>query len=192
MKSQKLVLILLFSILIFNSCSKNDDTINAEILPQYPMKSLIESGYMDLQYTMVDWDFTKEVGYRFKSFKNGKITSLGIRIPNNGEYRVTLFNADTEEILITKYITSTSELLSFEEINPIHIESGVAYFISVNTNDFYTFNESGNDIFPVEMGDILISNTSSSTGTNPNQIMPTQNSTSMYLGMVDIKFQANN
>ncbi|MBP0902440.1 DUF4082 domain-containing protein [Mariniflexile gromovii] len=192
MKAQKLIKALLLLAIVLSSCSKKDDDIITEIPSQYPMKSLIESGYIGLQNTMVDWEFIKEVGYRFKTFKSGSITSLGIRIPNNGEYRVTLFNADTEEVLVTKYITSTSGLLSYEEIDPINIQSGVAYFVSVNTNNFYTFNDSGNTIFPVEIGDVLITNSGSSTGNNINQLMPSLGSNTYFIGMVDVKFKASN
>lgn len=192
MKSQKIILRLLIVALLINSCSKNDDEIIVESPPQYPMKSLIESGHMELESTTVQWAFNYEIGYRFKSFKNGKIEALGIRVPENDEYRVTLWNAETEEILVTIYIVSTSGLLSFEDIEPINIESGVAYFISVNTNSYYSFKDSENEIFPVETGDILITDYGRKTGLNPDQMMPDIFLNWVYIGMVDIKFVPNN
>ena len=192
MKTQKIILGLLIIGLCFVSCSKNDDD-NAPIVestPQYPIKSLIENGNMQLKYEKVDWVNTFELGYKFKSFKDGKITALGIRVPNNDVYRVTLWNVDTEEILITKNITSSSGLLSFEDINPVNVSSGVSYFVSINTNDYYRFDDFGNDIFPVEIGDLLITGYGSNFGIS--QTLPTTFTKAVYLGMVDIKFTANN
>ncbi|GAA3580907.1 hypothetical protein [Snuella lapsa] len=192
MKVQKAILKLIIISALFISCSKDDDSDLIEQAPQYPMKTLIETGHMELKSTMQQWVSHFEVGYKFKTFKNGKITALGIRVPHNDSYRVTLCNAETEEILVTKNIVSSSGLLSFETIDPINIASGVAYFVSVNTNDYYTFNDSGNAMFPVESGDVLITDYGVRSGTNPDQIMPVQYSKVSYVGMVDIKFIPNN
>ena len=79
MKSQKIILRLLIS-----SCSKNDDEIIVENPPQYPIKSLIESGHMELESTTVQWAFNYEIGYRFKSFKNEKIAAMALEITKKG------------------------------------------------------------------------------------------------------------
>lgn len=192
MKVQKLIWGILLLTTVYSSCSKNDDIEIETVLPQYPMKTLIESGHMQLKQTMPNWVNHFEVGYRFKTFKEGKITALGIRVPENDDLRVTLWNADTEEIIKTQIIISTSGLLSFEDIEPLDIKSGVPYFISVNTNSYYIFNGGGNAIFPVESGDLLITDYGVRPGTNPDQIMPTQYSKTSYIGMVDIKFVPNN
>jgi len=96
MKTQRTFLALLFTVLFLSSCSNDDN--NGGGPPQYPMKSLIESGHMSVNSQNVNSASTFEIGYHFKSFKNGKITALGIRVPNNDTYRVTLWNNDTEEI----------------------------------------------------------------------------------------------
>tara|TARA_R110002050_G_scaffold300540_1_gene470404 strand:+ start:12695 stop:13273 length:579 start_codon:yes stop_codon:yes gene_type:complete len=192
MKIIKLIFVIIVIASTLSSCSKNDDSITIETAPQYPMKSLIESGYMELDLEK-HTDLQIEMGYKFKSFKNGKITALGVRIPNNGLYRVTLWNAETEDILITKNITSTSGLLSFEDIQPIEISSGVSYFISVNTLDHYIFSSSENaesNIFPIESGNILIEGYSTYLG--ENQILPSELIKTHYKGMVDFKFIAYN
>ncbi|OEK08491.1 hypothetical protein A8C32_03300 [Flavivirga aquatica] len=194
MKMQKLILGLIFLGILFISCSKNDDEISIieeeELAPQYPMKSVIESGHMQVNYQKVDGASTFEIGYKFKSFKNGKITALGIRVPNNDVYRVTLWNVETETILTTANITSSSGLLSFKDIEPININSGITYFVSVNTNDYYQFTNSGNDLFPVESEDIIILAYGSNFGTS--QTLPVMFSKVSYLGVVDVKFIPSN
>ncbi|MDD7885795.1 DUF4082 domain-containing protein [Flavivirga sp. 57AJ16] len=191
MKAQKLIWGIILMGILFNSCSKNDDDMEIiEAAPQYPMKSLIESGHMQVNYQKVDGPNTFEIGYKFKSFKDGKITALGIRVPNNDIYRVTLWNVETETVLATAMVTSSSGLLSFEDIEPITVDSGTAYFVSVNTNDYYQFTNGVSDLFPVEMGDLLISGYGSNFGTS--QTLPATFSKISYLGMVDIKFVANN
>ncbi len=193
MKAQKLIWGLIFIGILFNSCSKDDEIEVIEVeeaTPQYPMKSLIESGHMQVNYQKVNSPSTFEMGYKFKTFKNGKITALGLRIPNNETYRVTLWNVETETVLATAMVNSSSGLISFEDIEPITIASGTTYFVSVNTNDYYQFTNAGNDLFPTEMGDVLISGYGSNFGTS--QTLPTTFSETSYLGMVDIKFVANN
>ncbi|MEC3908072.1 DUF4082 domain-containing protein [Tamlana sp. 2201CG12-4] len=188
MKIQKLIFALI--ILSVLSCSKDDDTVIVEAAPEYPMKSLMEAGVMELKSTKVNGINTHEIGYRFKAFKNGKITALGIRVPENDTYRVTLWNADTQEILKTAYIDSTSGLLSFEDIEPINISSGTEYYVAVNTNDYYVFNDNGNPMFPVESHNILIVGYSAQFGAN--QALPVNVIKTAYLGMVDVKFVPNN
>ncbi|TGV03979.1 DUF4082 domain-containing protein [Flavivirga rizhaonensis] len=191
MKAQKLIWGLIIIGIFFNSCSKDDDEIEVvEATSQYPMKSLIESGHMQVNYQKVNSPSTFEMGYKFKTFKSGKITALGIRVPNNETYRATLWNVETEAILATVMVVSSSGLLSFEDIEPITIDSGTTYFVSVNTNDYYQFTNAGNNLFPIEMGDVLISGYGSNYGTS--QTLPTTFSETSYLGMVDIKFVANN
>ncbi len=189
MKSQKVYLVLILIGLFFNSCSKNDDEITVvEASPQYPMKSLIESGHMQVTYQKIDGPVTFELGYKFKSFKDGEIVALGIRVPNNDVYRVTLWNVDTEEILVTKNIVSSSGLLSFEDINSVNIYSGINYFVAINTNDYYQFSSPNTGLFPVESNDILITGYGSNFGTS--QTLPTTFSEQSYLGVVDMKFIA--
>ncbi|NMH88298.1 DUF4082 domain-containing protein [Flavivirga algicola] len=191
MKAKKIALGLLILGLNFVSCSKNDDSVEIiESTPEYPMKTLIENGIMELNNTKVNSPNTFELGYKFKPFKNGKITALGVRVPENDTYRITLWNVDTEEILKTINVTSSSGLLSFEDIDPINIESGTSYFVSVNTNDYYSFNDGGNVIFPAEIDNILITGYGSYFG--QNQTLPVNFGNTAYLGMVDIKFIPNN
>lgn len=191
MKSIKIILASLSVLVFFSSCSKtDDDVVIVEATPQYPMKTLIEEGAMALNGTKVNWVNTYELGYEFKAFKNGKVTALGVRLPDNGEFRVTLWNSNTEEVLATQNVMSTSGLISFEDITPVQISSGTRYFVSVNTNSYYSFTNSGNVIFPAESEDIIIMSYGGNFGTA--QVLPPSNSTTAYLGMVDIKFVPNN
>ncbi|SDX99383.1 protein of unknown function [Lutibacter oricola] len=195
MKTLKSILVLAVLISTIISCSKNDeeDELILTVDPQYPLKELIFNGEVEQVYTYINKPFKLEVGYKFKTFKNGEITALGVRLPDNESYRVTLWNADTEEILATQQVLSSAGILSFENIEAVQITSGTNYFVSVNTSDYYSFKnaESGEiDIFPIESGDVLITAYGNYVGVN--QILPTTYSESSYLGMVDIKFIPNN
>ncbi|MFD2725995.1 DUF4082 domain-containing protein [Hyunsoonleella rubra] len=191
MKPFKLFFIALVALTLFSSCSKNDDdTQPVEAEPQFPMKTLLEIGPMELTDTVTDLDSFIELGYEFKAFKNGKITALGVRIPNNGEFRVTLWNSVTEEILATQMVTSTSGLLSFEDIAPIHINSGTRYLVSVNTNSYYFFYDSGEIVFPAEADDFIITTCAYTYGADQN--FPSVTVSDQYAGMVDIKFVPEN
>lgn len=176
------LLLLFFSL----SCSKKTIT---EQPSQFPMKLLIENGILDLQST-VNSPNTFEVGYKFKTFKNGKITSLSIRVPANGTYRVSLWNFETQDLLVTQQIQSSNGLISTESISPITITSSVDYFVSVNTSNYYIFNKGGAAIFPSDIEDVLIKGYGTYLGTS--QTLPTTFSTTAYLGMVDIEFVPDN
>lgn len=180
---------LLICTIIFSNCGSDDDKNTIELPPQYPMKTLIENGVLDLN-SSDNSPNTFEMGYKFKSFKNGKITGLSVRLPGSESYRVSLWNVETETLLITKEIQATNGLISLESISPISITSGVDYFVAVNTNDFYRFGKGGATIFPAETEDILVTGYGSSLGTS--QVIPTNFSTTAYLGMVDIEFVPNN
>ncbi len=191
MKNLKCILLFSLLSLCFFNCS-NDDNGNSVTTgdPHYPMKSFLESGAVQINQTQVNSTVTFELGYRFKSFKNGQITALGIRVPDNESYRVTLWNMDTEEILAIANIQATAELLSFEDIAPVSVESGVDYFVSLSTSDYYRFGDNGNTIFPTEQDDIIILGYGTYIGNT--QMIPTQFSTTAYLGVVDIEFVPNN
>lgn len=189
----------IFAIVIFTitliSCSKNksDDDELTIVEPQYPLKDLIYNGNLEEGYSYTDEPFYLEIGYQFKSFKNGQIIALGLRLPDNQEYRVTLWNAETEEVLATTQINSSAGIFIFEDIEPINIISGVDYFVSVNTNDYYIVkNSEGGEqsVFPMESGDILLTGYGSNFGTA--QVFPETISQESCLGMVDLKFIENN
>lgn len=182
--------ILVLAVLVVFSCSKNDDAAIISIAPEYPMKYLMESDVVTLHSTKFNSVNNSELGYRFKTFKNGKITALGVRVPDNDTYRVTLWNADSEEILTTAYVTSISGLLSFEDVEPVHINSGTEYFVGLNTNDYYRFSDNGNAMFPAESNNVLILGYSSQFGSG--QALPPNTSKTVYLGVVDVKFTPNN
>ncbi|AUC16852.1 hypothetical protein BTO06_17625 [Tenacibaculum sp. SZ-18] len=187
MKNLHLVFIflLLFTIL---GCSGDKETITIQP-SQFPMKTLIENGILDYQ-SGVNSPNTFEVGYQFKTFKNGDIVSVSIRVPANGAYRVSLWNFETQQLLHTEQVQSSNGLISTKEISPIPIESSVDYFVSLNTSNYYIFNKAGDPIFPSDIGDVLVKGYGTYLGTN--QDLPTSFSTTSYLGMVDIEFVPDN
>ena len=177
--------LLLFTIF---GCGSDKETITIQP-SQFPMKTLIENGILD-QQSSVNSPNTFEVGYQFKTFKNGKIVSVSIRVPANGAYRVSLWNFETQQLLNTQQVQSSNGLISTQEISPVQIESSVDYFVSVNTSDYYVFNKGGDPIFPSDIGDVLVKGYGTYLGTNQN--LPTSFSTTSYLGMVDIEFVPDN
>lgn len=186
MKPKFIYYYFLFFLISF-SCS-SDKEIISEQDSQFPMKALIESGVLDLQ-SNVNSPNTFEIGYKFKTFKSGNIKAVNIRIPANGNYRVSLWNFDTQDLLLTQQVQSSNGLISSENISPLPLEASVNYFISVNTSDYYVLNKGGNAIFPSDIGDVLVKGYGSYLGTS--QVLPTTFSTTVYLGIVDFEFVPN-
>lgn len=73
-----------------------------------------------------------EIGYRFYASRNGRIIRLGTRLPEPGTYSVSLWDADSRELLVKQMVTQTEgAVLKLETIEPLAIRSNKKYIVSV-------------------------------------------------------------
>ncbi len=78
-------------------------------------------------------------GTLFRPKVNGKVLALLLRMPINGTYEVTLWDASTKNQLSSAIIETTNKN-SAEKVdlpNPISLEKDKQYVITVNANDWY-------------------------------------------------------
>lgn len=155
--------IALFTIVI--SCKKNNITVQAKA--ETPMQTIINSNFLDSPIIYENGPY--ELGYRFKSTKNGFITKIGCYVPQNLPYRVSLWDSATQELLVSTTLSVTdSTKFTYKDIAPVNIEAGKKYVISINNFvngsivkrfAFYRkapyFNQ---PIFPINIGIITVVN----------------------------------
>jgi hypothetical protein len=138
-----------------------------------------------------------EYGLKFQVTQAGKVTKLISRMPNAGNYRITLWDASvTPKVALgTATITQAAGALTAQAITAVNLVTGKDYFVSVWSNTpWYQIMPVGGGSFsyPVTVGSITIMGyqwISSATGTP--QVFPTNVDNSYVAGLADFEFQPN-
>ena len=74
-----------------------------------------------------------EFGNKFYASRNGKITKLGCKMPVPGNYRVSLWNFTTTDLITaTTIITTDSTQFQYNDISAVEITANTRYVISFN------------------------------------------------------------
>jgi len=111
------------------SCTKED---KPKTKTENPAKATIDAkSVVDTSYIFGLSSF--EFGNKFYSSRNGNITKLGCKMPQTGNYRISLWNFSTQDLIAatTVAITDTSKF-TYNSVSPIAITSNVRYVISLN------------------------------------------------------------
>lgn len=75
-----------------------------------------------------------ELGLRFSLDKPGKITELGSRMPDPGEYRVSIWDVETKSLLRQKKVEQTApDQLEMAAIVPLEVTPEKFYVISISS-----------------------------------------------------------
>ncbi|MDP2672105.1 MAG: DUF4082 domain-containing protein [Candidatus Daviesbacteria bacterium] len=126
------------------------------------------------------WHWT--MGYRFKSYVNGKITALWDFSYEGTTKTLTLWS-DTNAVLNSVTVTGgNGSWVQGSLATPTSITAGTYYKVTthINTKGYYMW-----PLYtPVTLGDIVIASTTWGSGDNP----PTSVSTSYMYGLSDITF----
>ncbi len=157
-KRKALVFIALFGFLfLLNSCSKDDSPEVTGVLKSYFDAELNDS----IVGREISFDF--EHGFKFVPLRDGKITQLGVRIYEPGIYTVTVYKASesfwdaTRTVCAKKDVEQTTyNCWGYEIIEPLDIEKGETYFITVTIPVRVKFNRSCELTFPIKSKDIQI------------------------------------
>lgn len=131
-----------------------------------------------------------EYGFAFTPLKNGKVTQFGIKLPDTGDFTVTLWDLSgpTPSILHSKSVNSLADNQdAVSDIPEVALNKGQKYGITVLSNSFYRITRPGNAQFnfPRVIGNIRIesfqesvNNTNSATfpaTTNDTRVAPCVN-----------------
>ncbi|MEZ5025618.1 MAG: DUF4082 domain-containing protein [Chitinophagales bacterium] len=140
------------------SCTK--DGTNTTI--ENPAKATISNNFVvDSFLTIVSgsWEF----GNKFYSSKNGKITKLGCKMAEVGNYRVSLWDFSTENLITSTTIAvSDTSQFKYNVISPVDVTTNTRYVISINNTSggvakrYYAYLKKFNatSIYPFTTGSI--------------------------------------
>ncbi len=186
------VLMLAISAVAFTSCKKkNEDTPK----PVVKEVSLIENAFPESNFIITkEGSGSYEYGVKFSMSRAGKISKLGSNMPDVGNYRVTLWDADSKVILTQANINQTIRAkLFFTDIIPFTITVGKDYYItvqSINKGWFEVRKAGGGNItYPMVSGSMTIKQygyKASADGTPA--AFPTSFPTDYYAGFTDLEF----
>jgi len=208
---------IIFGLFIFSlflaSCSKETNHPGPVVPPrdnETPLATTIQADPSSFTLAVHDPQ-AKELGYLFIPAKNGVIYSFGIRMPQTAQdFRVTLWDTLTKQIIKQKTITNTSTTgFSYVDLGSsneeIDVTANKAYIISVNTapllaatgnRQWYLLSKSGGaDFLPITKGHIKILSGRYSDAEPPGTIYPDKDNFSVFglhllFGLVDIGYYA--
>ncbi|WP_346236208.1 hypothetical protein ABDK00_016625 [Niabella insulamsoli] len=132
-----------------------------------------------------------EFGFQFKPVVDGMIKALRVKIPDNAtDVRITIWDADSKEIIRTETIASVSKDAFVEQaITPVEMDQNHSYMITLNADDWYIRKRMDETPahYPITCGNIMIEKHASTGGTR--QTFPTLSSILYYAGDLDFVFQ---
>jgi hypothetical protein len=170
------------------SCKEEENPI----VNTNPLENGMEAILSRAAYSAFDEDGDGyELGFSFSSSKAGKISKLGLKLPQNGTYEVSLWDFDTKAKLDSVNVTnSDSSRFNYASISPRSIVAGKKYVVSVFTagNDYFCASAPG--LFPFTSGSITVfdqrEDSVDETGF-PDATIRTNN----YCGIAGFVFQAD-
>jgi hypothetical protein len=143
----------LFGILLLSSCSKD---------PVTPTPPAAENGIIDKAFPSASYDVTTvtgastyyEMGFKFSVNKAGKVTKMGVKTPETGTYRVTLWDADSRSVLATVSCNHSNSLtFTIVSIGATALVPNKNYYITfrtLNQNRYSITPKSGTIPFPLQ------------------------------------------
>jgi hypothetical protein len=196
---KKLFLAAVLFTAIFTSCKKDDSTVASPvIIPKALETSVIANTFFINQATTITASGagSYEYGFKFAVTQNGKITKLGSKMPQAGNYRVTLWDASVtpKVILGSATITQAAGVSTLLAITPLSLTTGKDYFVSIWSNSqWYNLvpTAGGNFPYPITTGSIIIKGYQWIGSPSTPQTFPTTVDNSYVAGLADFEFQAD-
>lgn len=153
---------LLVCLAAFSGC-KDDNNDREVVKPsENPITTFIAgvTGFEILRGTMGPWEF----GVVFSASVPGKITQLGSQMPDPGNYRVLIWEWDTQKLTRQKTVEQTTPgTLALANVEPLAIEPNKKYVISINSSEsgvnkafYYAYKIGAAEYMPFTIGNILI------------------------------------
>lgn len=169
--------LLMAGILNLTSCQKNGETARPA---ESPITSFITSETTITTSTRTSGPW--ELGIVLSASTAGKITQVGSRMPDPGNYRIIIWDNDTKQILRQKTISQTApNTLTMGDIESLAVAANKKLLISINSQADgvskkygYAYKAGGAEFLPFTKGSILVYNAcyrQTSTATFPDQTM---------------------
>ncbi|MFC3559340.1 DUF4082 domain-containing protein [Pedobacter jamesrossensis] len=124
-----------------------------------------------------------ELGIAIKPHKDGRIKGIRIKNPTKGYMRLSIWDADTRELIQTMNVNISDTINYNLFVCQIPITANKTYTISINVFKYYYYNLPFNPL-PLHSSDVsLLYSVYEET---PYQRFPSQNVASVYHGVIDI------
>lgn len=179
---------LLLGILFTQCTNENSNPLET------PFFSLLESSGIKID-TVTQAANTWEYGFKFTSLVNGKLSKLGILVPDTGSYKVRLYNLSSNILLLEQNIASKKvNTESFVNVSPIEITAGTNFGVSLVADVFFNVRNANGDVFnfPITKGNIkIISFNEDPCGANGCPSFPLTSVTNLIAPCVNIGFTAD-
>ncbi|MCB9034495.1 MAG: DUF4082 domain-containing protein [Chitinophagales bacterium] len=203
MKKIKLTGLSVFvAITLLTSCKKEEITIKT--ITETPISTITnEKQMVDTFYATNFTNF--EMGFEFYASIDGKITKLGCKMPETGNYIVSLWDVETKSVLAqTQVAVSNTNIFTYKElISSVEIMARKRYIVSVNNTSggvnkkyYVYYNTNGVDIglsiYSFTKSKITLLNYRDQQSTIPIFIESFNPNVQHYLvGVADFEFQYN-
>lgn len=159
-----------------------------------PIFSLLQSPGIKID-TVTQAASTWEYGFKFTSLVNGKLSKLGILVPDTGTYKVRLYNLSSNTLLLEQHIASKKVNTEFfVSISPIEIAAGTNFGVSLVADVFFNVRNANGDVFnfPITKGNIkILSFNEEPCGINGCPFFPSTSVTTLIAPCVNIGFTAD-
>ena len=175
----------------FSSCSKDEDSTP----PPAEAAPVTRQFFVNTPVTIAaTGSGNYEYGMKFTVTRNGRVTKLASRMPQAGDYRITLWDASAspKTVLASATITQAAGALTFQSITPVNLVTGKDYLVSVwHSGQWYEIRPLGASTFtyPMTVGSITLTGYQWVGSVATPQSFPTNVETSYVAGMADLEFQ---
>jgi len=147
-------LIILAGVLSLGMISCNDDAVREFGDAQRPMTQFID----DLVLTNVVSDLEYSTGCMYEIHKEGRITQLCLKVPDDDTYSVVLWDLTDTTAIDGITVAVDSGVLTCQAITDVPVLAGSRIAVSITSNDFYIYEHQVNGIviYPATYGDVTI------------------------------------
>lgn len=184
-----LLLLLIVMIILVGCAKKTTSTPKPEITP---IKNAESQSVYYYRYLNNGYSTSYEHGITFSSNAKGKITKVGGKVPKAGNYRITVWDDSSKNIITTTNVDLDSISYKYVSITPIEVRANKRYVLSINVlkEAFEIRDNTGIDFLPFYVDGITIhyySDAKTSTQSFPNR----QSYLFKIAGLVDFVFVAD-
>jgi len=144
----------LSGMMLFGLLSCNDEPVGPQFGDaQNPIQQLISSITYNQAYPD-DGDYI--FGCMFEFQEEGRITNLCVQAPDDDTYGLTLWDLSDTTIIISVSVVADSGVLSYADIVDVPVLNGSRVAVTMTSDDYYTWDDGGNNIFPTTVNDVVI------------------------------------
>ncbi|HUM50793.1 MAG TPA: DUF4082 domain-containing protein [Chitinophagales bacterium] len=185
----RISLVIISILILISACTKKSTPTPAPKPEIKPIQKAESQSVYYYRYLNNGYVTSYEHGITFSSNAKGKITKVGGKVPKAGNYRITVWDDSSKNVITTTYADLDSTSYKYVSITPINIRANKRYVVSINIlkEAFEIRDNTGIDFMPFYADGITIhyySDAKTSTQTFPDR----QTYLFKIAGLVDFVF----